>query len=205
MRAVVIVRATCATCSQICRVFVEQLPALVVDEALHLDGLRDHRRDDPEKLLRAVVVAVGLELQVDAEGADGLAIQHDGHADEAQLLLRQLAALGCAVQEHRLPADLRNDDGLAALDDSPGDALAELVADAVAGAIEAVGGLDLELARVVVEHDDGAADRPVMSAEYFENPVQPGFQVERAGERLAGLEQGGQAPDFARGGINGPG
>ena len=183
------------------RVLVEQLLALVVDEALHLDGLRDHRCDDAEEFLRAVVVAIGLELEVDAQRADRLAVEHDRHADEAELLLRQLGPLRRAVQEHRLAADLRHDDRLAALDDASGDAFAELVADAIAGAVEPVGGLDLELAGVFVEHDDGAADGAVMAAEDFEDAMEPGLEIDRAGQRLARIEQGGQAPDFAGGGF----
>ena len=179
------------------RVLVEQLLALVVDQALHLDGLRDHRRDDAEKLLRAVVVAIGLELEVDAERADRLAVQHDRHADEAELLLRQLRALRRAVQEHRLAADLRHDDRLAAFDDAAGDAFAELIADAIAGAVEAVGGLHLQLAGVFVEHDDGAAHGAVMAAEDFEDAMEAGLEIDGAGQGLARVEQGGEAPDFA--------
>ena len=112
-------------------------------------------------------------------------------------------ALRRAVQKHRLAADLRHDDRLAALDDAAGDAFAELIADAIAGAVEAVGGLDLQLARVFVEHDDGAADGAVMAAEDLQDAVKPGFEIERARQGLARIEQGGQAPDFASGESSG--
>ena len=189
---------------QVC-VLVEQLLALVVDQPLHLDGLRDHRGDDPEKFLRAVVVAIGLELEVDAECADRLAVQHDGHADEAELLLRQLGAFRRAVQEHRLAADLRHDDRLAAFDDPSGDAFAELIADAIAGTIEAVGGLHLQLAGVFVEHDDGAADGAMMPAQNLQDAMQPGFQIDGARQRLARVEQSGETTDLARGSFSGLG
>jgi len=129
--------------------------------------------------------AFRLEAEVDAQCAHGLAVQHDRHADVAQLLLRQLGSLGRAVQEHRLAADLRDDDRFAAFDDAAGDAFADLVADAIAGAIEAVGGFDLQLAGVFVQHDDGAADRAVMAAQHLEHTVEPGLEIDRAGERLA--------------------
>ena len=142
-------------------------------------------------------------MQIDAQRADRLAVQHDGHADEAELLLRQLGPLRRPVQEHRLAADLRHDDRLAALDDAPGDAFAELVADAIAGAVEAVRGFDLQMAGVFVEHDDGASDGAVMAAEDFENAMKAGLEVDRACQRLARIEQGGQAPDFTSGGFDG--
>jgi hypothetical protein len=126
-----------------------------------------------------------------------------GHADEAELLLRQLAALGGAVEEHRLAADLRHHDGLAAFHHAAGDSFAELVTHAIAGTVEAVGGLHLELAGVFVQHDDAAAHRAVMAAEHFEHAVQRGLQVDGAGQRLAGVQERGKAPDFVVRGAGG--
>ena len=66
--------------------------------------------DDAEELYDAVVVPVVFEAQIDSERADGFAPDHDRHADEGQFLLEPLS-LGGAVQQHRLPAYLRDDYG----------------------------------------------------------------------------------------------
>jgi hypothetical protein len=187
---------------QVC-VLVEQLLALVVDQPLHLHGLRDHRGDDPEKFLRAVVVAIGLELEVDAQGADRFPVQHDRHADEAQLLLRQLRPLRRAVQKHRLAADLGHDDGFAAFHHPARDAFAKLVADPITRAVEPIGRFDLELAGIFVEYDHGAANGAVMPAEDLENAVEARLEIDRAGKRLARIEERGQAADFACRGFGG--
>ena len=76
------------------RVLVDQPLVLRGDEPLHLERLPDHRGDDAEERLRALVVAVGLELQVDAERADDAAVEADRDADEAGFLgLRVVAAV----------------------------------------------------------------------------------------------------------------
>ena len=59
--------------------------------------------------------------------------------------------------------------------------------------VEAVGGLDVQLAVVVQEHDQ-AADGAVMLGQDLEHPVQRRAKVERARERVADLEQRRQPP-----------
>ena len=143
------------------RVLVDQPLLVFLDQPLDLDRLRDARRDDAEKLDVAVVVAIGIELEVDADRADRAAVEQDRHADEAELFLRQLRPLGGAVQERRLLADARDDDRPAAFDDLADDPFAEPVADRMRRRIEAVGGLDVQFA-VVVQQRDEAADGAVM-------------------------------------------
>ena len=53
----------------------QQPPALVLHRPLNLQRLRDHRGDDSHELHAAVEIAFGLEPQIDAEGADGLAVE----------------------------------------------------------------------------------------------------------------------------------
>src|SRR5258708_36253624 len=94
------------------------------------DGLGDHRGDNRKKLRRAVIVAVGLIFQVDAERADCLPIDLDGSADESQFL----SAARCfpkaqSIQKHRFVAYLRHDDRLACFDDSARDPLTDSVLD----------------------------------------------------------------------------
>ena len=67
------------------RVLVDQPLVLRGDEPLHLERLPDHRGDDAVERLRALVVPVGLELQVDAERADDAPVEADRDADEARL------------------------------------------------------------------------------------------------------------------------
>ena len=109
------------------RVFVLEPAAILLDQPLNLDRLRQHRGDDPEKLPRPIEVAVRLELEVDRQGANRLAVQGDRHADEAQFLLGQLGALRGAVQQHRLAAGARHDHRPAGFDDAPRNALADPV------------------------------------------------------------------------------
>src|SRR4029077_11378755 len=86
-------------------VLVDQLALVLLDQALDLDRLADHRGDDAEELRAALEVALGLEPQIDRERADGATIEDDRHADEAQLLVRELGPRRRAVQKRRLAAD----------------------------------------------------------------------------------------------------
>ena len=106
----------------------------------------------------------------------------------------------------RFAARLRNagslltrghDDRPAALDDLADDALADAVADRVRRRVEAVRGLDVQLA-VVVQQRDEAAHGAVVLGQNLEHPVQRRAQVQRARERLADFEQRGQPPRLAR-------
>ena len=83
------------------------------------------------------------EQAVGAERAHHLVAQLDGHADEGDVVLVQLGARPGAVQEVGLLVDVLHHHGPARLHHLAGDALAELVAAALAllGA-EAVGRLD---------------------------------------------------------------
>ena len=72
------------------RVLVDEPPLVLLDQPVDLQRLRDHRRDDAEELRAALEVALRLELEIDGERADGAAVQADRHADEAQLLVREL-------------------------------------------------------------------------------------------------------------------
>ena len=179
------------------RVLVDQPLLVLLDQALDLDRLRDARRHDAEELDAAVVVAIRVELEIDAERADRAPVEQDRHADEAELLLRQLRALRRAVEERRLLAHARHDDRLAALDHLADDALAEPVADRVRRRVEAVAGLDVQLA-VVVQQRHHAAHGAVVLGEDLEHAVQRRPQVERARKRLADLEQRGQPPRLPR-------
>jgi ABC-type phosphonate transport system ATPase subunit len=51
------------------RVLVHQPLLVFLDEPLNLDRLRDARRGDAQKLHVAVVVAIRIELEIDAERA----------------------------------------------------------------------------------------------------------------------------------------
>ena len=75
------------------RVLLDQPLTLGVGQPLDLERLGDHRGDDPEKPDRVVVVAVALERADHGKRAGRLAIEHDRHADERDLLLVRLAAL----------------------------------------------------------------------------------------------------------------
>jgi len=172
------------------RVLVDEGPLVLLDQPVDLQRLRDHRRDDAEELGAALEIALRLELEIDGERPDRAAVEADRHADEAQLLVRQLRAPRGAVQKRRLAADVRHDDRLPALDHFAGDPLAD-----------AVGGLDAQVA-VLLEHRHDAADRAVVARENLEHTVQRGLQVQRARQRLADLEERRQATGFAGRGVH---
>ena len=178
----------------------DELLLVLRDEALNLHRLRDHRRDDAEELHVAIEVAVRLVAQVDAEGADGTAVQQDRHADEAQLLARRHRA----VQKPRLVAHARHDDRLAALHDAAGDALADAIAHGARDGAGAVGRLDAQIAAVLQERHD-PAHRAVVPRQDLQHAMQRGLEVERPRQRLAHFEQRREAARFAAGGVAGRG
>ena len=108
-------------------VLVEQPLPLFLDDTAGLERLRDHARDDGEEAHRLVVVAAGVELEIDGERAQRRTIQRNRHADVAELLLVALGPPRRAVEHRRLAADARDDDRLAGFDDAAGDALAHAV------------------------------------------------------------------------------
>ena len=171
------------------RVLVDQPLVLGRHQALHLERLADHRRRHAEERLRAVVVAIRLELQVDAERADHAPIEPDRHADEAGLVPGALVARRRAEDERRLLADARHDHRLAGLDDLPDDPLADRVLDVVGGPVQAVGRLDVELPAVVVHEHDEAARDGVPARERLEDLVNRRLRVQGAREGLANLQQ----------------
>ena len=177
-------------------VLVHQAFLVFLDQALKLDRLRDHRRDDAEELDAAVVVALRLEPEIHAEGADRAAVQDDRYAHEAQLLVAELGAARRAVKEPRLAAHPGYDNGLACFDDAPRDALPHPVLDGLRRPIEAVGGFHAQLAAFSEKGHD-ASDGAVMACEDLEHAVQRRLEVERARQRLAHLEQRRQAPGLA--------
>jgi hypothetical protein len=172
----------------------QQPAALVLHRPLNLQRLRDHRGDDPHEFHAAVEIAFGLEAQIDAEGADGLAVQEDRHAHEAELLASELAPCG-AMQEIRLTAHTGHDHRLAAFDNPAGNAFAQPVADALGRLVETVGRFDRQLA-VLAEQRHHAPDRAVALAENLEDAVERRFQIQRAGQRLAHFEERRQPASF---------
>ena len=158
-------------------VFLAQPIALGVDDALNANRLRHERRHDAEELDRAVELALGLEAEVGAQRADGLAVEQNRHADVADFLARQLRPLGGAPQEHRLARDARHDDRLAALHDASRDALSPSRNFASAlppgGPSEAT----TSISPARRQQRDGAADDAVMTLENAEHLVQGGLLV----------------------------
>ena len=129
MRTVVLVRATCVICSQTLVhraagaedvrevVALAQLPlqpdvlldqplAVGLDQALDLDRMRDHRRDDAEELAGALVVAFRLEAQLEREHAR----RRGGSAAAARRRTIRSGSPGSPLAERGLAADPRHDD-----------------------------------------------------------------------------------------------
>ena len=168
-------------------VLVFQAAAVLFDEPLNLDRLGQHRRHDAEELAGPVVVAVRLELQIDGQGADCLAIERDRDAHETQLLLRELRTLRRSMQQEGLAARAGNDNGPAGFDHAARDALANAVLDRRTGLLESVGGFHAKLAALLRQRDN-APHRAVMPREDFEHVVHGRFQVQRPRKRLTDVE-----------------
>ena len=179
------------------RILVDQPFLVFLDEALNLDRLRDARRGDAEKFDVAVVIAVGVEPQIDAEGAHRPAIDQDRHADEAELLFGQLGTLRGAIEKCRFLADARHDDRPAALDDLADDAFAQTVANGVGGRLETIRGFDVQLP-VVAKQGDEASDGAVVLGQHFEHTMETRAEIQSTRERLADFEQRGQSPRLSR-------
>ena len=60
------------------RIFLDKLLPFRLNQPLDFQRLRDHRGHDPKKLDITIVVAVRLELQIDANGAGGLPVKMIG-------------------------------------------------------------------------------------------------------------------------------
>jgi hypothetical protein len=169
------------------RVLIHQPSPLLLDDALDVEGLGDHRADDPEELHAAVVVAIRLKAQIDGKGADGSAVEHNRHADVTQLLFQDLRTTRRQIEECRLLADARHHDRLPAFDDLPGDSFTDANANRAGAILESFNRFDLQFA--VAQQGDHAADDAVMAHERDQHALQSGFEIERARKSLADLEQ----------------
>lgn len=110
----------------------------------------------------------------------------------------QLRTVGGTAQEHGLAADPRHHNRFARLNDLAGDAFPKSITDTLAGAHGAGRRFELHITAVLVQQDDGAADRPMMPAEDFEHALECFVQVKRRGQRLTCFKQGRELADFAR-------
>src|SRR5262245_38210716 len=107
------------------RVLFFQSIALGIDHPLNADRLGYKRGDHAKELRRSIEVTVGFETVVDPECSNRFAVQQNGYAHEAELLLRQLGALGGSAEEHRFAGHAWYDNRFAALDDAAGNPFAE--------------------------------------------------------------------------------
>ena len=78
---------------------------------------------------------------------------------------------------------------------------ADGVLDMVRGAVQAVRRLDVKLPPILVNQHDEAADDGVAARERLEDIVNRRLRVQRARERLADLQQRGQAFVLVRGAV----
>ena len=170
-------------------VLVDEALVLRRHQPLDLEGLADHRGDQAVERLGPFVVAVGLEPQVDAERADDAAVDANRDADEAELLPGRVAPSGAAQHQGGLPADPRHDHRLAGFDDRANDPFAERVMNVMGGTVQAVGGIDMQLAAVVVEADDQAVGDRMAPRQGLEHHLQGAARIERARQRVGNLQQ----------------
>ena len=177
-------------------VLVDEPPLVLLDQPLDLDRLGQHRGDDAHELDAAVEVALGLVAQIDAERADGAAVEQNRHADEAQLLVVALGPSGRAIQHRRLAAHPRHDNRLAGLDHPSRNTFADAVLHRLRRPVQSVRGLDEQLA-ALAQHDDHAPHGAVMPRQDFEDAVECRFAIESARECLTDFKQRRQPARFA--------
>jgi hypothetical protein len=196
---VVLARATCIICSHTACIARPLQPDVLLDEPLavrleqllDLDRVRDHRRDDAEELPRTLVIALGLEAQLDAEHARRPPVEEQRHADEAALL-----AAGPLAQR-RLPARARDHDGPTGGEDLARQRPAGDIARPGRVARHPHGGHDLQRRLLAALEGHGAPQGVVRLLENLEYAMERGLEVGRVGQRLADLEQRRQLPDLA--------
>ena len=175
-------------------VFVEETAALRFGEPRRFHRLCRHRRDDLEEAHELLVLAVLLQLQLDAERADGRAAVEDRRADEAGGHPLQAPAPCRTVEEERLAAHIGDDDRLRALNDAADDPLA----DSVAGS-QAIGGdadprLDRQLVGVGIAEDERRLHHVVMTLEHLEHAEERPVELFGGSERLRDVDQRLGAP-----------
>ncbi len=180
-------------------VFLVQGLLLLVDPLDALHGLGDQPADHGEKaeiLLGFAAESAGIH-PVDGQGADGVLVGDDGHAQEAALLFALVATGAGAVEEQRLVADLRHEDGLTGGHHLAGDAFAQLVAAASLGlGADAVRHLDLQLAGGRVDDGDGAVVHAHPLGQARDHLFQAVLQVGGRGQVAGDLIETGQVAEF---------
>jgi hypothetical protein len=108
-------------------VLLDQARSLRLHEPVHANGLAQHRAHDGEARRLLVVAPVLAMGEGDSKSAHRAPADRHGHADVGQLTLAVGPQDAGAVEEEGLAADLRHDDGAAALDHAAGNAFAGLV------------------------------------------------------------------------------
>ena len=111
----------------------------------------------------------------------------------------QILALAGAVEEHRLVADARHDDRLAAFGYPPGDAFPQAITRLLAPRCQAMRRGDGQFRRLALEQGNDARKHGVVTFEQFQHPVQGGFQVQGAGQSLTHRHKRGELRFFGNG------
>ena len=157
------------------RVLGQEPLAFDLRRLLQADRLSEHAGHHAADVQVAVIVTRAFERKVDVERAERrVRAPGDGHAHEGDLGTRALGPAAGPVQEGRLPADLWNDDRLAAGDHATRNAFAHLPFGVPAFIGHAGGVLDPQTPRVRVGENHRAADHAVVVVEDLEGPLQAG-------------------------------
>jgi len=97
-------------------VLLQPLLALGAHQAVDLYCLGEQPDNHGKIGNTAFVIAIGSKRKINTGTARGIAIHHDGHADETDVGVRPSLPLRGAMQEHRFQADAMDNDVPASFD-----------------------------------------------------------------------------------------
>ena len=174
--------------------FIQQALLVGFDQVIDLNCLRDHRRDNREKLCRSFIIAFGFIFQVDTQHADSFTIHDDRNTQERPLLpANRFLSDAQTIEKHRLATNLRNNDRFPGLDYPTGNSLPDSILNSArATFVQAIRRLDTQLFGIGIEQHHDAADHAMIAAERFQHASKRTLQTVSSGEHLTDSEESRQ-------------
>src|SRR6185437_15925426 len=177
-------------------VFLHQALALQIHQPLDPEGLRNHSGRNPQDLDHPVPVPLTAKGEFDRERPLDDAIGNDRDTDEGGLLPPHIRT-GSPMEEARLAAHPRNYRRRPALGYHAGDPFAQAIAHPLALTRVPQRRLYCQNAGALVAQGHRSADSPTAPPQDLQHAVEPGLEVEGAGEGLSHFYDGAQLAQVA--------